>query len=304
MATPKYDALVAKVRDWSNKPEVNTIPNSVIQDCLKYSADECYRILRIPPLEETVTYTVTANDNLDENPSGLFSGAAYTSFPIPEDLTQFIYIRTRAQTTSNTTPYNLYPANISIVFNEITDKRTFFDAYSDKYNVYNWMWKDGKVYIHPQIPPGTDLEIHYYKRLPSLDATYAVIPINYIIGLSDALQPYLTLVVSGGTNLYFSTKAGVTKCFASYAEAESYDPTVTTKMYEGKEVSNWLRDENERLVVWGALFNLGAYLFDEVMEKRYEKKFFENIESLNKEEKWRRSLGGNVQVNVNTGGLI
>jgi len=37
MATPRYDALVAKVRDWSNKPEVNTIPDSVIQDCLSYS---------------------------------------------------------------------------------------------------------------------------------------------------------------------------------------------------------------------------------------------------------------------------
>ena len=65
MPTPRYDALVDKVRDWSNKPEVNTIPNSVIQDCLGYSADECYRTLRIPPLEATVTYTVESTDNVD-----------------------------------------------------------------------------------------------------------------------------------------------------------------------------------------------------------------------------------------------
>ena len=83
MATPRFDALVAKVRDWSNKPEVNTIPDSVIQSCLSYAADESYRLLRIPPLEETVIYTITSQDNVGENSMGLPYGNAYTSFPIP-----------------------------------------------------------------------------------------------------------------------------------------------------------------------------------------------------------------------------
>jgi len=289
MATPLYDALVAKVRDWSNKPEVNTIPTSVIQDCLKYSADECYRLLRIPPLEETTIYTVGSTDNIGVQNDTL----SYTSFAIPEDLTQFIYLRTLASTT-----------NESTVFDEITDKRTFFNQYAETYSANYWMWQDGKLFIKPQLPVGTQIEIHYYKRLPALNALYSVVPINYIIGLSDAEQPYLTLVVSGGTNLYFSTANSVTRCFSTYAEAAVYNATVTTKMYEGNEVSNWLRDQNERLLIWGGLYNLGAYLIDDVMEKRYQVKFLDNIESLNKEEKWRRSLGGNVQINVNTGGLI
>jgi hypothetical protein len=289
MATPLYDALVAKVRDWSNKPEVNTIPTSVIQDCLKYSADECYRLLRIPPLEETTIYTIGSTDNVGIQNDTL----SYTSFPIPEDLTQFIYLRTLESET-----------NESTVFDEITDKRTFFNQYAETYSANYWMWQDGNLFIKPQLPVGTQVEIHYYKRLPSLNALYSVIPVNYIIGLSDANQPYLTLVVSGGTNLYFSTANSITKCFSSYAEAEAYNSTVTTKMYVGNEVSNWLRDQNERLLIWGGLYNLGAYLVDDIMEKRYQVKFLENIESLNKEEKWRRSLGGNVQINVNTGGLI
>jgi len=289
MATPKYDALVAKVRDWSNKPEVNTIPDSVIQDCLRYSADESYRLLRIPPLEEIVTYTITAADNQGEENSAL----AYTSFAIPEDLTQFIYIRTLDSATNQTK-----------VFNEITDKRTFFDPYAETYSSYRWMWQENNINIRPQLSVGDVVEIHYYKRLPALYAVYNVVPLNYLIDLSDANQPYLDLVVSGGTNLYFSTSAGVTKAFTTLAEATNYDPTVTTKMYTGKEVSNWLRDQNERLVIWGALYNLGAYLFDDTMEKRYQVKFMNNIESLNREEKWRRSLGGNVQTNVNTNGLI
>jgi hypothetical protein len=304
MSTPKFDALVAKVRDWSNKPEVQTIPDSVIQDCLSYSADECYRQLRIPPLESSVIYTVTANDNVGENSAGLPYGNAYTSFVIPEDLTQFVFVRTVAQNNMGTT-YSTYPSNVSKVFNEVTDKRTFFDLYGEKYSVYNWMWKEDKIYIHPQLAVGAQLEIHYYKRLPALDALYSVVPVNYLIGLADSAQPYLTLTgVTTDTPLYFSTAAGVTKCFATLAEATAYNPTVTTKYYIGKEVSNWLRDSNERLVVWGGLYNLGAYLFDQTMEQRYEKRFTETLLSMNKEEKWRRASGGNVQVNFNTNGLI
>jgi hypothetical protein len=303
MATPKFDALVAKVRDWSNKPEVQTIPDSVIQDCLSYSADESYRQLRIPPLEATVKYTISEADNLGENSLGLPYGNAYTSFAMPEDLTQFIYIRTLAQENAGTS-YSTFPSNVSKVFNEVTDKRTFFDLYSEKYSVYNWMWQDGKIFIHPQLAVGATVEIHYYRRLPALNALYSVAPINYLVGLSDAEQPYVALVSSGGTNLYFSTADSVLKCFSTYEEAALYNPTVTTKMYEGKEVSNWLRDNNERLVVWGGLYNLGAYLFDTTMEQRYEKRFNETLLSMNKEEKWRRASGGNVQVNFNTNGLI
>jgi hypothetical protein len=304
MATPRYDALVDKVRDWSNKPEINTIPDSVIEDCLSYSADECYRVLRIPPLETTVEYVVDSTDNVGDNSAGLPYGNAYTAFDIPEDLVQFIYIRTLAQDNIGTS-YSTYPSNVSKVFNEVTDSRTFFDLYSEKYSVYNWMWKDGKIFIHPQLAVGATVEISYYRRLPALNATYSVIPVNYLINLSDSAQPYLTLTdVNTDTPLYFSTKTGVTQCFATYAEAAAYNPTVTTKYYIGKEVSNWLRDENERLLIWGALYNLGSYLFDEKMEQRYEKKFAENVFSLNKEEKWRRASGGNVQVNFNTNGLI
>jgi hypothetical protein len=303
MATPKFDALVAKVRDWSNKPEVQTIPDSVIGDCLSYSADEAYRQLRIPPLEYSTIYTVTAEDNIGENSLGLPYGNAYTSFAIPEDLTQFVFLRTLAQENAGTS-YSTFPSNVSKVFHEVTDKRTFFDIYSEKYSVYNWMWMEGKIFIHPQLAVGAQVEIHYYRRLPALDAVYDVSPINYVIGLPDAEQPYLSPVVSGGINLYLSTANSIQKCFQTLAEAQVYNSTVTTKMFTGKEVSNWLRDSNERLVVWGALYNLGAYLFDDTMEKRYEKKFMENLLSMNKEEKLRRASGGNVQMNFNSNGNI
>ena len=292
MSTPKYDALKAKVRDWSNKREVATIPDSIIEDCLNYSADECYRLLRIPPLETTITYTVAKEDN-----TGV-GYKAFTSFLIPEDLTQFSVVRVIDDVGMTNT-----------VFNEITDKRTFLDQYAEKYSRYNWMWSDNKIFLSPQLAAGVKVEIKYYRRLPSMDAQYSVEPINYILGVDDADQPYLSVGTGTDTPLYFAGAGDLERVFATLEEATTYGltqpiTTVTTKYYIGKEVPNWLRDQNERLVIWGALQNLGAYLFDEKMESRYEKKFMETIESLNKEEKWRRTLGGNVQMNVNTYGQI
>jgi hypothetical protein len=304
MATPLYDAIVAKTRDWANKPQSETIPDSVIQDCLRYAADQSYRELRIPPLEWTTRYTVESADNSGENSLGLPFGNAYTSFYMPEDLTQFNYIRTIAQENAGTS-YSTFPSNVSKVFNEVTDKRSFFDLYAEKYSVYNWMWQDNKIFIHPQLAVGAIVEIHYYRRLPALDATYTVSAINYIIGISDANQPYLTIDASAAKlPLYFSTSGGIEKCFDTSAAATAYNPTVTTKYYIGKEVPNWLRDNNERLLIWGALHNLGAYLFDDKMEARYEKKFNEGLASMNKEEKFRRASGGNIAIHVNTNGLI
>lgn len=285
MAKTKYIELVSKVRDWSNKPEMSSIPDAVIEDCLRYAADECYRTLRIPPLEASITYTVSSLNNTGVGIN------AQTAFTIPEDLTEFIYLRTTT-------------LGSNAMFNEVTDKRSFFDSYAEEYSRYNWMWKENKVYIHPQLAAGTTVEIHYYKRLSSLDATYDVTPINYLIGLSDATQPYVSLVSSGGTNLYFSTASGIQKVFGTLVEATTYNATVTTKMYVGLEVSNWLRDQNERMLIWGGLYNLGAYLFDDKMEQRYQTKFIENINSINKEEKFRRASGGNVRMNFNTNGLI
>jgi hypothetical protein len=306
MATPKYNAIVAKVRDWSNKPEANTIPDSVIESCLSYSADECYRRLRIPPLESTVTYTITAADNSGEGSIGIPYGNSFTNITIPEDLTAFCYIRTVANSNGNT-PYASMPPGVSTVFHEVTDKRTFFDVFSEKYSRYNWMMMDNKIFIHPQIAIDTVLEINYYRRLSPLDALYSVVPINYVIGLADADQPYLILGTS--TPLYFAGSGVAEQCFATLAEATAYGltqpiNTVTTKVYDGREAPNWLRDQNERLLVWGALYNIGAYLFDDKMEQRYKQKFEENLASLNTEEKFRRASGGNVQMNFNGGGMI
>ena len=288
MSTPLYDALVAKVRDWSNKKELATIPNSVIQDCLTYGADDCYRLLRIPPLEQTTQYTISSGDfpTYDKR---------ITNVTIPTDLTEFIYIRNLSAL-----PPRMY--------GQIADSRTLLDDYAEKYNIFSWAWKGNTVQLAPRLTAGDIIEIQYYRRLAPLNATYSVVPVNYLTAYSDAAQPFLTLDTAG-TTLWKVTVATVVTVFATQTEADAFivlNPTgvKTSAVFSGKEAPNWLRDGNERLLIWSALAHAGAYLFDEAMENRYTKKVADNIEQLNKEEKMRRARGGNVQINVNGGGLI
>jgi len=312
----KFNGLVKKVRGWANKPDTNALPDAVIEDCLTYAADECYRVLRIPPLEKSTVYTVTDVDN--KNDSTELGGVsfpsiqAYTSFLIPEDLTQFNMLRALPNPNLGT-PYSMYPGTSTIVFNEVTDKRTFFDMRGEKYSLYNWMWMNNRIYIHPQLEAGAQVDINYYCRLCALNAMYEVNPLNYVIGVADANQPYLEINLvdidyENVTPLWFSGTGVDELCFATEAEAVNYAVTAGgvpyLKEFTGREVPNWLRDENERLLLWGSLANIAGYLFDDKMEQRYSMRFNDTLNSLNKEEKWRRASGGNVQMNFNGGSLI
>ena len=139
---------------------------------------------------------------------------------------------------------------------------------------------------------------------------------NYPAGGAVIVSPALFFVtVTGGT------LGGITytmRRVSAYSSATDRDtalaairlayPTLTfstdTQSYDGLEVNNWLKDQNERILVWGALMNAGAFLDDEKIEARYSARFNSDIASLNNEERMRRAKGGNVQVHFNGRGLI
>lgn len=293
MATPLYDALVAKVRDWSNRPESSTIPTSVIEDCLRYGADDIYRELRIPPLEYTRTYTVSAADNNAIIPNEV---DRYTVIPIPSDMTTFISLRPLAGDGGRDSPY---------VFNQVTDVRTFLDPYAEQYSCVRYMWRQDQLWMSPQQEIGTQLEIYYYRRLPALNATFTVTSANWINSLPLASQPFLEADSTTDTFLWL---VNALIAFDTEAEADAYillnGGVKSSVELGGKEAPNWLRDSNERLLIWASLRHVGAYLEDDKMEAKYEKKVTEDLFKLNKEEKFRRASGGNVQMNLNANGMI
>tara|TARA_R100001463_G_scaffold98840_1_gene153343 strand:- start:157 stop:1260 length:1104 start_codon:yes stop_codon:yes gene_type:complete len=366
---PTYANFTALVRDWSNK-DSSVLSDTRIQDCLRYAADKCYRNLRVASLESTITYTSAAL--LDATTSGNALVPSKTELTLPADLIEFIQIR-EIDSAGRTCR----------VFNEKTDLRTYNDWYAEKYDyMAYWSRVGNTLLLSPGFNQGNvgkpdKIELHYYKRLPALNALYSVNPSNYAAG-------FLTQSNSGTTRLYF-VDGNTNTAYATQEEANAADTTrVTAKVnvavnnsqaitvddiknvsgatgtitdtmelsgtgvtlntstgraplvtndnnqasivvdtaqtlsdnidltfsntnsdkYVGNETYNWLRDDNERVLLMGALAEAFAYLQDDDQAAKYKQLFNEEILELNDEDAKRNASGGNIQVTYNGRGLI
>lgn len=305
-----YNEWIGLVRSWANRDE-EVISNSIIADCLSYAADKAYRYLRVPPLERIITFdssdTLVVN-NINET----------TEIVIPEDLIEFIQIRT-VDSDGKTVR----------VFNEKADVRTFYDQYAEKYSGLGyWTRKGNKMVLAPAIDTDNEtVELYYYRRLFALDARIEVTAANANISNS-----YITEVSSTDdipTNLRTGNKypsANLKKAVYTLATtgavmntvyyetsvADASIPlaplgqvrTITTVLAYGSEVYHWLKDDNERVLLDGALAEAFGFLREPETAQMYSQQFMSEIDELNREEKSRKASGGNVQINFNSYGLI
>ena len=300
-----YSQLIDLVRSWSNR-DSEVLNNSIIADCLRYAADKAYRRLRVPPLENTVTYTAESLMAGTSSSNNRFSSV--TELAIPADLIEFIQIREIDEVGRTTR-----------IFNEKADVRTFNDQYAEKYNDFAFWTRQGDcVLLSPAFgntgsgygSSGTGLsdalEMYYYRRLPALYARYNVSAANANLGLNtvQGTDPLPTPVE--GTDeriptgrLRIITNANGTETFEDVPEG-STDGLV----YYGNAVPNWLRDENERVLLMGALAEVFFYLQENEEAQKYAALFTQEIQELNDEDKQRDASGGNVQINFNGRGLI
>jgi len=286
-----YTELVALVRDWSNK-DSTVLSDARIKDCLRYAADKAYRKLRVLPLENTITYNSASLLAATVASSNLVPSK--TELTIPSDLIEFIQIR---EIDANGQPTR--------VFNEKTDLRTFNDWTSNKYN-YSAFWtrKGNSILLSPGFDSSNGankVELHYYRRLPALDALYTVTPANYSAGLLDLSSSGVT----GAVQLFFNSNTGDTPYATSaLAQAASAGGTVIPRYYVGKLAFNWLRDENERVILMGSLAEAFAYLQDDSQAQKYLAMFIAEIDELNAEDNKRSASGGNIQMTYSAGGLL
>lgn len=272
-----YDALVAKVRDWSNR-DAETLADGIIQDALRYAADQAYRELRIPSLEATATYTITnAQDGTN-------------SLTIPDDLSEFISLRRTSGTgISSSSGQTLGNHGNTIVYNEKLDYRTFSDNTAFATDLYRWTRRQNQIMVAPALMEDEVYELFYYRRLPALNARYSVTATNGNAG--RLVAPTGTQV---GTNIFFDED---TNTYYDSADDVPAGAMVTTVMRIGNEAPNWLRDEQEKVLLWGSLYHIFDYLGEDQMAQKYLQKFTLEIERLNNEENHRKASGGNVQQN-------
>ena len=282
-----YTELVTLVRNWCNR-DADVVSDAIIKDCLKYAADKTYRTLRIPPLENVVSYEKTA---LEAATAKGQNGLTITELKLPSDLIEFIQIR------------ELDSDKKAIrVFNEKLDIRTFNDVNAEKYSNMNY-WSRQKDLL--MLTPGFNntgtantVELLYYRRLPALDALYAVTPLNYTVGF---------LTTTGGTTALFFVNGNTEVAYATQAEATAADTGgagTNSVNYIGTLVPNWLRDQNERIILFGALTEIFAFIQEDDQAQKYAAMFVAEISELNNEDEKRNASGGNLQVNFNGRGLI
>ena len=291
-----YIELVAKVRDWANRDE-EVVSDTVIKDCLKYAADKAYRTLRVPPLENVAKYDKTLLQAATINATS--NSVSITELQLPFDLIEFIQIR------------ELDSSNLTTrVFNEKVDIRTFNDSNAEKYTGFNyWARQQNVLYLVPGFGNGAtgntanSIELYYYRRLPALDALYAVTVLNYNAGFLTTTGAGVG--VANSTQLFFNSNTGTTAyATQAAAQAASAGGTVTATYYIGTLVPNWLRDQNERVLLMGALAEVFAYVQEDDQAQKYLQVYKSEIAELNDEDAKRNASGGNLQVNFNGRGLI
>ena len=289
---PTYANFTALVRDWSNK-DSSVLSDTRIQDCLRYAADKCYRNLRVAALENTITYNSTAL--AAATTTGTNYLPSQTDVTLPSDLIEFIQIR-EIDSAGRTCR----------VFNEKTDLRTFNDWSSVKTSYIGYFSRQGNTLL---LAPGfgqanslstaDKIELHYYRRLPALNAAYDVTPSNYAAGFltQDNAAAISLFFVNGDTNTAYATQSEATA-------ADTGSAGTNNAKYKGNEAANWLRDENERVLLMGALSEVFYYLQDDDQGVKYKKLFDQEVFELNDEDTKRNAAGGNVQVNFSGRGLI
>ena len=276
MATPNFHRLVEDVRVWSNRDD-DVLPNSIIEDAISYAADDSYHRLMIPPLESTFTYDAIEDSDIDTT-----NGVRTIELAVPSDLVQFIHLRTTG--------------NRGIVYNEKTDVRTFHDMTANTYMDNYWTRQGNNIRVAGYLLGGDLFELFYYRRLPATNALYRVNQANIDAGVVTHVteQPvypsnYPRVSLRGEDDVDAVDASTV----GPFNDANGDEQT--TGWWLPQEIPHWLKDENRKIILFGALAYCGKYLMDDMIVQYHAQQYAAEIEAVNNEEKMRKASGGNVQ---------
>lgn len=277
-----YTKFVDNIHKYTNR-DSTVLPNDLIRTFADIACDNIYKDLRAAPLEFVYTYDALTVET--------------DRLAVPGDAASFIQLR---KLDSN--------GDVDCVYNSRSDMRSFYaDGYKD--------WRDAhftrqgnSFVIYPKGKVGDVYELFYYRRLPSIYARYAVNEDNYALGL-----------------LYYGATQNDCEAALLAAEADSTvdenataaDPLITGNItyadgtgaipvgyYVGMLAPNWLRDENQSMVLYGTLREAYIYLQDEARAAAYDQLLRTQISELNDEDKRSRVSGGIVTTHYSGGFLL
>jgi len=178
----------------------------------------------------------------------------------------------------------------TVVYDNRADYRTFVSDCSNKYSLYLWTRQGDKIVVNPAFKKGDAFELYYFSNGTDLGTEYAVTSANFQNGFLETSDSV------SGTALYFETSS--TPVVGEDVPSNNQGGSYTNAFYfKGKEQPHFLRDNQERLLIYGALSFINDYLGETNESTKYETKAAQLIQRLLNEEVYKESSGGNVRIN-------
>jgi hypothetical protein len=178
----------------------------------------------------------------------------------------------------------------TVVYDNRSDYRSFVSDSSNKYSSNLWTRQGNKIVVTPAFKKGSAFELYYYSDGSDLGTEYEVSSVNFQNGLLE------TATQAVGQPLYFTTATTPIpgEDVPSNNQGGSYQYPF---YYKGKEQPHFLRDNQERLLIYGALSFINDYLGETNESTKYETKAAQLIQRISNAEVFKQSSGGNIRVN-------
>jgi len=277
-----YTKFVDNIHKYTNR-DSTVLPNDLIRTFADMACDNIYKDLRAAPLEFVSTYDALTVET--------------DKLAVPGDAASFIQLRRLDS-----------DGEVDRVYNSRSDMRSFYDDRFKSWNDFHYTREGNNFVIYPKGKVGDVYEVFYYRRLPSIYARYAVNEDNYALGL----------LYSGATANDCEAALLAAEADSTVSEdATTADPLITGNItyidgsgaipvgyYVGMLAPNWLRDENQSMVLYGTLREAFIYLQDEARASTYDQLFRTQIAELNDEDKRSRVSGGIVTTSYSGGGIL
>jgi hypothetical protein len=133
--------------------------------------------------------------------------------------------------------------------------------------------------------------LFYYRRLAALDAR-------------KTIPATVTLAEAQTDSATYEVKTAVEYETLTVLEKRTYQEIEGEYVRYVAEIGNWLKDQNERVLLFGALHRCFDYLQEDQQSEKYKARFAEAVQELNNEEKKRKLSAGQAHVSFDARGLI
>ena len=196
---------------------------------------------------------------------------------------------------NETSVYSSQTSNIeieTIVYDNRADYRTFMSDSANKYSSYLWTRQADQIVINPKFSKGDVFELYYYSDGSDLGTEYEVTSSNFQAGLLEE-----STLEAGGSPLYFLSSVTDPIPNEDVPSNNQGGDYTATFYFKGTEKPHYLRDNQERLLLYYALSFVNDYLGEDKQSEKYFSRASNLIMRLNNAEVFKQSSGGNVRIN-------